>query len=64
MSRSLARMALSTRNGFAASDRFPDAPARDPGRCAAPLADAVSVPRRNAVLQVARQAIERNLTRA
>ena len=48
----------------AASDRFPDAPARDPGRDAAPLPDAVSAPGRDAVLQIARRAIERNLTRA
>jgi tetratricopeptide (TPR) repeat protein len=48
----------------AASDRFPDAPARDRARSAGPLPSALSVPGRDAVLEVARRAIERNLTRA
>ena len=47
-----------------ASDRFPDAPARDRARSDAPLPSAVPVPGRDAVLEVARRAIERNLTRA
>ena len=47
----------------AASDRSPDAPARDRPRSARPPS-AVSVPGRDAVLEVARRAIDRNLTRA
>jgi predicted ATPase/DNA-binding SARP family transcriptional activator len=48
----------------AASDRFPDAPARSPAQKTASLPAAVPVPGRDAVLEVARRAIERNLTRA
>jgi len=48
----------------AASDRSSDAPARDRARSAAPGPSTVSVPARDAVLEVARRAIERNLTRA
>ena len=44
----------------AASDRAPDAPARG----ARPRPATVEVPGRAAVLEVARRAIERNLTRA